>query len=83
MFERVPQYPPNQRPPKMQRKPIEMRGPEFVHNKLQYCEFGIQVRYYSIMDLNLQSFCDQDELTFCIFSPLSGFNWWPSSLGPL
>lgn len=42
MFERVPQYPPNQRPPKMQRKPIEMRGPEFVHNKLQYCEFGIQ-----------------------------------------
>ncbi|GAB1602215.1 39S ribosomal protein L16, mitochondrial-like [Argonauta hians] len=41
-IERVPQLPSNQRPPKMQRRLFEMRGPELVHNKLQYCDFGIQ-----------------------------------------
>lgn len=24
----------------------DMRGPELIHNKLQYAEYGIQVCYY-------------------------------------
>ncbi|CAI9741451.1 ribosomal L16, mitochondrial [Octopus vulgaris] len=40
--DKVPQLPSNQRPPKMPRRNYLMRGPELVHNKLQYGDFGIQ-----------------------------------------
>lgn len=41
MFEKVPQYPPNLRPPKMQKKLRFMRGPELVHNTLLHKQYGI------------------------------------------
>lgn len=40
--DKVPQYPPNLKPPKMQKKLILMRGPEKVHDFLQHKQFGIQ-----------------------------------------
>uniref|UniRef100_A0A0K8U839 Large ribosomal subunit protein uL16m n=1 Tax=Bactrocera latifrons TaxID=174628 RepID=A0A0K8U839_BACLA len=41
VMERVPQYPPNLRPPKMQKKLKFMRGPEVVHNNLIHKQYGI------------------------------------------
>ncbi|XP_061395405.1 large ribosomal subunit protein uL16m [Musca vetustissima] len=41
IMERVPQYPPNLRPPKMQKKLRFMRGPELVHNTLLHKQYGI------------------------------------------
>ncbi|KAL5017628.1 hypothetical protein ScPMuIL_007217 [Solemya velum] len=41
-FDKVPQLPPDRRPMKMMRDIGLMRGPEDVHNKLQYGEYGIQ-----------------------------------------
>lgn len=41
MMERVPQYPPMLRPPKMQKNLKFMRGPELVHNKLSLQQYGI------------------------------------------
>ncbi|XP_055390139.1 39S ribosomal protein L16, mitochondrial [Condylostylus longicornis] len=41
MMEKVPQYPPNLRPPKMQKKLKLMRGPELVHNTLLHEQYGI------------------------------------------
>lgn len=40
-IERVPQYPPNMKPPKMQKRLKLMRGPELVHNTLLHKQFGI------------------------------------------
>lgn len=40
--EKVPQYPPNLKPPKMQKRLRYMRGPELVHNSLQHEQYGIQ-----------------------------------------
>ncbi|XP_054740502.1 39S ribosomal protein L16, mitochondrial [Anastrepha obliqua] len=41
VMERVPQYPPNLRPPKMQKKLKYMRGPEIIHNELVHKQYGI------------------------------------------
>lgn len=41
VLERVPQFPPGMRPPKMQKRIRYMRGPEEVHNFLMYRQFGI------------------------------------------
>ncbi|XP_039960913.1 39S ribosomal protein L16, mitochondrial [Bactrocera neohumeralis] len=41
VMERVPQYPPNLRPPKMQKKLKFMRGPEVVHNNFIHKQYGI------------------------------------------
>ncbi|XP_073831346.1 mitochondrial ribosomal protein L16 [Musca autumnalis] len=41
IMERVPQYPPNLRPPKMQKKLRFMRGPELIHNTFLYKQYGI------------------------------------------
>ncbi|XP_013106747.1 large ribosomal subunit protein uL16m [Stomoxys calcitrans] len=41
VMERMPQYPPNLRPPKMQKKLKFMRGPELIHNKLLHKQYGI------------------------------------------
>ncbi|XP_037934510.1 39S ribosomal protein L16, mitochondrial-like [Teleopsis dalmanni] len=41
IMEKVPQYPPNLRAPKMQKKLNHMRGPEKVHNKLLHQQYGI------------------------------------------
>lgn len=40
-MERVPQYPPNLKPPKMQKKLKFMRGPELFHNTLVHKQYGI------------------------------------------
>lgn len=41
VMDKVPQYPSNIRPPKMQKRLRYMRGPEEVHNFLLYRQFGI------------------------------------------
>ncbi|KAL3862498.1 hypothetical protein ACJMK2_008458 [Sinanodonta woodiana] len=41
-FDKVPKLPTDQRPQKMMKDLALMRGPELIHNKLQYAEFGIQ-----------------------------------------
>lgn len=41
IMEKVPQYPANMRPPKMQKRLILMRGPETVHNALLHKQYGI------------------------------------------
>ncbi|KAL3270216.1 hypothetical protein HHI36_009272 [Cryptolaemus montrouzieri] len=40
-IDKVPAYPPTIRPPKMQKKLKLMRGPELVHNTLQFKQYGI------------------------------------------
>lgn len=40
-MEKVPQYPPNLKPPKMQKRLRLMRGPELVHNTLLHKQYGI------------------------------------------
>ncbi|CRK90438.1 CLUMA_CG004164, isoform B [Clunio marinus] len=42
VMEKVPQYPGNLKPPKMQKKLKFMRGPERVHNFLTHKQYGIQ-----------------------------------------
>nr|CAG4638729.1 EOG090X0DE4 [Cyclestheria hislopi] len=39
--DKVPQYPPSLRPPKMSKRIELMRGPEPIHNKLIYNQYGI------------------------------------------
>lgn len=46
MFEKVPQYPSNLKPPKMQKRLRYMRGPELLHNKLQLKQYGVVVSYF-------------------------------------
>ncbi|XP_076452431.1 large ribosomal subunit protein uL16m-like [Babylonia areolata] len=41
-FDKVPQLPAQQRPPKMMKDLYLMRGPEPIHTELQYGQFGIQ-----------------------------------------
>lgn len=41
--EKVPVYPSNARPPRMQKRLKLMRGPELVHNELLHKQFGIVV----------------------------------------
>lgn len=41
---KVPTYPPNLRPPKMQKKLRFMRGPELVHNTFLHKQYGIIAR---------------------------------------
>ncbi|XP_055709888.1 39S ribosomal protein L16, mitochondrial [Phlebotomus papatasi] len=41
IIEKVPQFPPGLRPPKMQKRLRLMRGPELVHNKLIHRQYGI------------------------------------------
>lgn len=41
VLEKVPQYPPNLKPPKMQKRLRYMRGPELLHNKLQFKQYGV------------------------------------------
>lgn len=41
VVERVPQYPANIRPPKMQKRLRYMRGPEPIHNTLMHKQYGI------------------------------------------
>nr|CAG4644294.1 EOG090X0DE4 [Lepidurus arcticus] len=40
-LEKVPQYPPTIRPPKMMKRLILMRGPEEIHNQLTLKQYGI------------------------------------------
>lgn len=61
IVEKVPQYPANMRPPKMQKRLILMRGPELVHNTLLHQQYGIlalgggRLRYghYEMMRLGI------------------------------
>ncbi|KAG7307194.1 hypothetical protein JYU34_007347 [Plutella xylostella] len=41
VYEKVPQFPPNLKPPKMQKRLRYMRGPELLHNTLQLKQFGV------------------------------------------
>ncbi|KOB78969.1 39S ribosomal protein L16, mitochondrial, partial [Operophtera brumata] len=41
IFDKVPMYPPNLKPPKMQKRLRYMRGPELLHNSLQLKQYGI------------------------------------------
>lgn len=41
VVEKVPQYPPNMKPPKMQKRLRLMRGPELIHNTLLHKQYGI------------------------------------------
>ncbi|XP_077256886.1 large ribosomal subunit protein uL16m-like [Temnothorax americanus] len=41
VMEKVPQFPPGMRPPKMQKRLRYMRGPEPTHNFLMYRQYGI------------------------------------------
>eukprot|EP00916_Digyalum_oweni_P022773 GHVL01037706.1.p1 GENE.GHVL01037706.1~~GHVL01037706.1.p1 ORF type:complete len:252 (+),score=13.83 GHVL01037706.1:49-804(+) len=41
-FDKVPQLPTQIKPPKMMKDLYDMRGPELIHNQLQYGEYGIQ-----------------------------------------
>ncbi|CAH0692453.1 unnamed protein product [Chilo suppressalis] len=41
VYEKVPQYPPNLKPPKMQKRLRYMRGPEKLHNTLQLKQYGV------------------------------------------
>lgn len=41
-MDKVPQMPPNLKPPKMQKKLKLMRGPELIHNFLLHKQYGIQ-----------------------------------------
>ncbi|CAG9585601.1 unnamed protein product [Danaus chrysippus] len=43
VFDKVPLYPPNLKPPKMQKRLRYMRGPETVHNTLQLKQYGVVV----------------------------------------
>lgn len=43
VFDKVPLYPPNLKPPKMQKRLRYMRGPESVHNTLQLKQYGVVV----------------------------------------
>lgn len=49
VMEKVPQFPPGIRPPRMQKRLRYMRGPENVHNFLMYRQYGIMVslQYYT------------------------------------
>ncbi|XP_046997600.1 39S ribosomal protein L16, mitochondrial [Schistocerca americana] len=40
-MDKVPQYPPSVRPPKMMKRLLLMRGPELVHNELLHRQYGI------------------------------------------
>lgn len=42
-MDKVPQYPPTIRPPKMQKRLRLMRGPETLHNFLVHRQYGIIV----------------------------------------
>ena len=52
-FDKVPQLPAQLKPPKMMKDLYDMRGPELIHNKLQYGEFGIQVCITTTASLSL------------------------------
>ncbi|XP_023950384.1 39S ribosomal protein L16, mitochondrial [Bicyclus anynana] len=41
IFDKVPLYPPNLKPPKMQKRLRYMRGPEELHNTLQLKQYGV------------------------------------------
>ncbi|XP_072944103.1 large ribosomal subunit protein uL16m [Epargyreus clarus] len=41
VYEKVPMYPPNLKPPKMQKRLRYMRGPENLHNTLQLKQYGV------------------------------------------
>lgn len=41
VMERVPQYPPNLRPPKMTKRLNLMRGPELIHTTFLHKQYGI------------------------------------------
>ncbi|XP_028040957.1 39S ribosomal protein L16, mitochondrial [Bombyx mandarina] len=42
VYDKVPQYPPNLKPPKMQKRLRYMRGPEEVHTTLQLKQYGVR-----------------------------------------
>ncbi|CAK1552148.1 unnamed protein product [Leptosia nina] len=44
VFDKVPQYPSNIKPPKMQKRLRYMRGPETLHNTLQLKQYGVVAR---------------------------------------
>lgn len=52
IVDRVPQYAPGLRPPKMQKRLRYMRGPEQVHNFLMYKQYGIVVSLYLVIKTN-------------------------------
>lgn len=54
-MDKVPQYPPNIRPPKMQKKLRFMRGPEPLHNFLLHKQYGIMVTYIEIVNIHYSS----------------------------
>ena len=49
IIDKIPPIDPGIRPPKMPRDLYLMRGPEPIHNKLQYGDYGIQVCSLSSM----------------------------------
>lgn len=53
IMDKVPQYPPGMRAPKMQKRLKYMRGPEEVHNSLLYKQYGIIVspKCYNLLTL--------------------------------
>ncbi|CAF4774069.1 unnamed protein product [Pieris macdunnoughi] len=44
LFDKVPMYPSNIKPPKMQKRLRYMRGPETIHNTLQLKQYGVVAR---------------------------------------
>lgn len=51
-MDKVPQYPPNIRPPKMQKKLRFMRGPEPLHNFLLHKQYGIMVTFIETVNIH-------------------------------
>ena len=49
IIDKVPPLEPSVRPPKHMRDLYRMRGPETIHNKLQYGDYGIQVCIYLVL----------------------------------
>lgn len=43
VYDKVPVYPSNLKPPKMQKRLRYMRGPETLHNTLQLKQYGVVV----------------------------------------
>lgn len=48
--DKVPQYPSNVRPPKMQKRLMLLRGEEDVHNTLLHKQYGIKVIEVTLME---------------------------------
>ena len=75
-FDKVPQLPAQLKPPKMMKDLYDMRGPELIHNKLQYGEFGIQVCITITVSLSLHHYqCIVITITITVTASLSLYRY--------